>query len=582
MIIFVRFLIDIYISGTSMRKRKIKREKMLNFELFEKLHESRTPEAVFIKNKDLVSKDSKPLERKDIDTIFEADPSVQKSYVNWLLQLYRNTDRKMFFEDLYKATDYLKFYDEAKKKNKIEDERSKNIFNIKTLAELFTIIEPFKEDESKLMSKKQLRGDSPVEGQYIIVHSDDNWDVVIPTTHPASCYWGSGTEWCTAIDAQPSYFNGYSKDGPLYIFRHKTDPKLRYQLHFESSQFKDKKDDEVSPLKLFKPFPYLKDVMAEFWKENPKFLQKSTKNPLGIVLDRDPKHEWGLFIEMIIDSGYDLNNVDSSGNTVLITLCKKLNTELVEYVCAKGANPSKANDKGFNALMAAIQATSYTMSSRLSAKEIDGLTLNCVEILFKYGADASGVNPNGAQSTVFEAILQNKIKTALFLVDKDGYDANATDNKSDSGRNLALYLPGLNISATGQDYSMTFEEARFFVDSLIKKGLDLNRASDSNFRNSPLHLLSHFAGLRTNDKEMVQKFVFLAKILLDNGANPWLEDNSKNMKVKLIGMEEKPTTNLLAIQKPIGKPKNPEMVALLTEYMKKANPRKKIPTVELA
>jgi hypothetical protein len=299
-------------------------------------------------------------------------------------------------------------------------------------------------------------------------------------------------------------------------------------------------------------------------------------------LDRDPKHEWGLFIEMIIDSGYDLNNVDSSGNTVLITLCKKLNTELVEYVCAKGANPSKANDKGFNALMAAIQATSYTMSSRLSAKEIDGLTLNCVEILFKYGADASGVNPNGAQSTVFEAILQNKIKTALFLVDKDGYDANATDNKSDSGRNLALYLPGLNISATGQDYSMTFEEARFFVDSLIKKGLDLNRASDSNFRNSPLHLLSHFAGLRTNDKEMVQKFVFLAKILLDNGANPWLEDNSKNMKVKLIGMEEKPTTNLLAIQKPIGKPKNPEMVALLTEYMKKANPRKKIPTVELA
>jgi hypothetical protein len=41
--------------------------------------------------------------------------------------------------------------------------------------------------------------------------------------------------------------------------------------------------------------------MAEFWKENPKFLQQSTKNPLGIVLDRDPKHEWGLFIEMIIN-----------------------------------------------------------------------------------------------------------------------------------------------------------------------------------------------------------------------------------------------------------------------------------------
>lgn len=112
-----------------MRKRKIKREQMLNFEQFEQLYESRTPEAVFIKNKDLVSKDSKPLERNDIDTIFEADPSVQKSYVNWLLQLYRNTDRKMFLKIYTRLQIILNFMMKLRKRIKLKMNAQK-IFSI--------------------------------------------------------------------------------------------------------------------------------------------------------------------------------------------------------------------------------------------------------------------------------------------------------------------------------------------------------------------------------------------------------------------------------------------------------------------
>ncbi len=563
-----------------MRKRKIKREKMLSFEQFQSIFESRNPESVYTKNKDLMSKDGKQLELRDVENIFQADPSIQKSYVNWLIQLYKNTDKNLFFEDLYKATNYLQIYDDAKKKNKIEDERAKNIFNIKTLPDLYNIVEPFKEDETKLLSKKQLRGDSPVEGQYELIYSDDEWDVVIPRTHPASCYWGSGTQWCTAVDENPSYFNGYTKDGPLYIFRHKSDKKLRYQLHFESSQFKDVKDDEYPPIKVFEKYPVLKNVLIEYWNENPKVLENSTKNPLSMVLDRDSK-EWSVFIPMIIDSGYNLNNEDASGNTVLINLCKKLKAELVEFVCSKGADPKKANEKGLTPLMSAVAATSSNISGRPSVSDLDALTLKVAEILFKYGADASGINPNGAQSTVFEAILQNKIQTALFLVDKDGYDVNAPDNKGDAGRNLALYLPGLNVTPTGANYSLNFDQAKFFIETLIEKGLDINKISESNFSNSPLHLLAHFAGLRANDPKAVEVLCFIARILLENGANPWLEDKSKGMKVKLSGMDELPKSNLLAIEKPIGRPKSPEMVALLTEYMKKTNPRKKIPAVDV-
>ena len=57
---------------------------MLYFDEFEKfkLNESRTPESVYLKNKDIKSKDNKSLEEKDVQSIFSADPSTNKSYVN--------------------------------------------------------------------------------------------------------------------------------------------------------------------------------------------------------------------------------------------------------------------------------------------------------------------------------------------------------------------------------------------------------------------------------------------------------------------------------------------------------------------
>ena len=57
---------------------------MLNFDEFEqfKLYESRTPESVYLKNKDIKSKDNKSLEERDVQMIFNADPSLNKSYVN--------------------------------------------------------------------------------------------------------------------------------------------------------------------------------------------------------------------------------------------------------------------------------------------------------------------------------------------------------------------------------------------------------------------------------------------------------------------------------------------------------------------
>ena len=40
--------------------------------------------------------------------------------------------------------------------------------------------------------------------------------IVKPKSYVASCYYGSGTKWCTTMKGQPSYFNQYSSNGNLY------------------------------------------------------------------------------------------------------------------------------------------------------------------------------------------------------------------------------------------------------------------------------------------------------------------------------------------------------------------------------
>ena len=45
---------------------------------------------------------------------------------------------------------------------------------------------------------------------------NDNLLIVKPKSYVASCYYGSGTKWCTTMKGQPSYFNQYSSNGNLY------------------------------------------------------------------------------------------------------------------------------------------------------------------------------------------------------------------------------------------------------------------------------------------------------------------------------------------------------------------------------
>tara|TARA_B100002019_G_scaffold45661_2_gene38371 strand:+ start:4938 stop:6614 length:1677 start_codon:yes stop_codon:yes gene_type:complete len=47
------------------------------------------------------------------------------------------------------------------------------------------------------------------------VYEDDNWVIIRPKSHGASCYYGAGTKWCTT-SKNKNFFEKYNREGVLY------------------------------------------------------------------------------------------------------------------------------------------------------------------------------------------------------------------------------------------------------------------------------------------------------------------------------------------------------------------------------
>ena len=56
------------------------------------------------------------------------------------------------------------------------------------------------------------------------VFENDQFVVMVPDTKEASCYYGSGTKWCTAQSDSSHHFDNYKKSGELYYIIDKTKP----------------------------------------------------------------------------------------------------------------------------------------------------------------------------------------------------------------------------------------------------------------------------------------------------------------------------------------------------------------------
>lgn len=539
------------------------------FKLFESeiINKSKTPESVFEKNSNTKSLDGIPLTLKDVEIIFDADPTKNKSYVVWLIvKLFANSERTLFYEDLYKATRYLTIY--HKIKHKIDNDRDKNIFNIDSLPELYNIIEPFETNIETTLSQSQRQNPTLLPEEIKsklsseIVYEDEEWQIIIPLSQESSCVLGEGTQWCTAHEGG-SLYSSYANNGPLYIFRMKRinpDSTTSYipifQLHLhggneniKTPQFMDVSDKPENPTNFFKEFPKLRKELIDFWKiKGDKYLKTKT-NPISVVLNSRNKEWWTDMFHMIIESGFDINYIpENSTDSAILNSASMLDTHSISLLLEHGADVTLKSKNGESSIMRAIQ------SENVNANDTT-VKIVC-ELLKNSGADASGKNNDGYSSVLIEAFIREYYDTFMLLLNMDGYDPNALE--SPYGKNILSFL--INLKS-----NLSIKQLDLILNILLDRGLNINSIVGSrNLNRTALHILAIIS-------EINDDAVAIAELLLQKGADPWIQDNSSAFS--------NDNKNYYPIELPIGREKNPKMVELLTIWMKKLNPNAEIPTV---
>ena len=217
----------------------------------------------------------------DIDTISVNDMENVKigKYTQWLLKNFiapKNSTitaevgtpeykkqvkeyQHLFLEDLYKTAEDLKKYERFK--NQLPQE-SRDINKI-SVEQLFDLVKDFKLEKVKASKKEKEEAASTYSHPGAdVVFRGDNWTIVKIERQDqlgkdAACFYGGQHEyekgesrWCTSSPGL-TYFNGYIKDGPLYVILPNTSNELgqvsklpveRYQFHFPSNQFMDRHD----------------------------------------------------------------------------------------------------------------------------------------------------------------------------------------------------------------------------------------------------------------------------------------------------------------------------------------------------
>ena len=200
----------------------------------------------FLKQK-FVDGEKQLIDSETFGKFIEADPTVNKQFVQWLCQIFLN--KKLRLEDLYKATEYLKTYSSPKIANKLTSDQ-KNIYaaaggqlKIPDLQTLFEIIKPHLE----VKSQKEVSDD--IKKNATIVFNNSNWIVVIPRTKEASCAYGANTKICTTSRTNNEFDDYYSEKTPIYLnINKKTNKKFQFYVGtgLNMNQFKDENDEAIN------------------------------------------------------------------------------------------------------------------------------------------------------------------------------------------------------------------------------------------------------------------------------------------------------------------------------------------------
>ena len=197
-----------------------------------------------------------------------ADPTRNGACLQWLLRTYAAGG--YLLEDLSKAHDTLVTF--ARLRGLLpntatidgEIRNPRKLGSHVTLASLWTVIAPFVEAERSAQedcSGEQVNTDRECAlSQSWVLYRSNRMVIAVPMTVEASCWWGQGTQWCTAA-RNNNAFEQYHKEAPLIVIclRKVGDlpaRKLQLYVHASGLQFMDENDAEVSP-----------ELISERWQD---------------------------------------------------------------------------------------------------------------------------------------------------------------------------------------------------------------------------------------------------------------------------------------------------------------------------
>lgn len=154
-------------------------------------------------------------------------------------------------EDVQRIGDALTAFEQYKNRLAVKD-----INQYKTLNAISDVTDPLLDQATSKKAEKKEKKDA-IYAQIEEVYDTPQVSIAIPKTMEASLFLGRGTKWCTAwADPARNMHNNYSKQGPLYVVLIKNEMdsqgrQLKYQIHYESHQFKQADDVEVKPEEAF-------------------------------------------------------------------------------------------------------------------------------------------------------------------------------------------------------------------------------------------------------------------------------------------------------------------------------------------
>jgi len=191
--------------------------------------------------------------------------------INWILTLFLRGISKgdfgldggvnFYIDDFYGKNSKIKsleiFY--QIKDQGIQRILSKSDINqIQSPQELVEIVEAAKPAYEQFKEKK-LQKDAGAGMNKIFENSE--WQIFIPETKAAACVLGKGTDWCTAGPGLNYYEQYHSKENPLIIFISKLYPaEIKYQFHFGTTQFMNKKDHPIEDAEKDELFLLLRQI----------------------------------------------------------------------------------------------------------------------------------------------------------------------------------------------------------------------------------------------------------------------------------------------------------------------------------